>query len=765
MNMRKCTLLLGMLLFLISSSYAAFAGFSIGEVFLSTKDCLSPSDETILSEVLDSYVHGTATSFKVGQKVYHCIKALTSGTGGPVKFNYYIDGYSKIGDGSNGISAQPAGVIRCYSHTYSDSEIGPHTFKGSISSDSDSIDFEIIPNCQEKTWYRDSDGDGYGSSSQTSSCTQPSGYVSNKNDCDDNNAAVYEKISCDYNGKKCGSAMVCAASCPKPPKEKCDDGIDNDCDGDVDEGSCATICLDADKKTWYKDKDSDGYGNSSSILLSCDQPSGYVSNSNDCNDNNAALHSTIYCANSYLCAAACPSQNEDEFAAYEKCMLDEAGLSISLTALDEAIAKLCEKQHINIALIPISSSAALSTLKRINEQDRAPYFTLYYVESDLRYYLSAYISHDLSHIIFVVPIVGTVSSIVNDLNTAHQKCKVFGENSKNDSVKQNVNAVGAAISFLNLPLVITDLASAQIQETMDKNSVDASECRYSTVYMNQEVCFSTESEKPVEITNFTAKQITLGSNRFSFDINIKNNAVWSIKGYTNSLGGGKAKISVVVRYPSCTSMTSSISLDNPCIIYTKEIEVTSGTTTINVDFDIDFGDNINKDKFKVEAVLLWAHILPENLQNDDLRKPLMLDFKETDVIINPKPAAEAPSAQKSTQTVPSVQDERSDLTVTKFRLEKKAQNGSICTAKFELVLANNGEKKAKNVGLAIMDSGDDLKYTKISQIAAGRTKTVHLTVRFDDDIRPVASIDPSNKIKESDESNNELELGKKIRCD
>jgi len=64
------------------------------------------------------------------------------------------------------------------------------------------------------TWYRDADGDGYGDPDiSTHAQTQPSGYVSNDADRDDNNPAVN----------------------PDAP-EVCSDGVDNDCDGWIDEG-------------------------------------------------------------------------------------------------------------------------------------------------------------------------------------------------------------------------------------------------------------------------------------------------------------------------------------------------------------------------------------------------------------------------------------------------------------------------------------------------------------------------------------------------
>jgi PKD repeat protein len=63
-------------------------------------------------------------------------------------------------------------------------------------------------------WFADSDGDGFGNALVTTiSADQPSGYVSNNTDCNDSNNTVY----------------------PGAP-ELCFNGIDNDCDGFVDEG-------------------------------------------------------------------------------------------------------------------------------------------------------------------------------------------------------------------------------------------------------------------------------------------------------------------------------------------------------------------------------------------------------------------------------------------------------------------------------------------------------------------------------------------------
>ncbi len=79
---------------------------------------------------------------------------------------------------------------------------------------------------------------------------------------------------------------VCTAGADKcaenvlPSPEVCD-GLDNNCNGVVDEGVTTT---------YYRDADGDGYGNPSVSVQACSQPAGYVTNDTDCNDANAAIH-------------------------------------------------------------------------------------------------------------------------------------------------------------------------------------------------------------------------------------------------------------------------------------------------------------------------------------------------------------------------------------------------------------------------------------------------------------------------------------------
>ncbi len=117
------------------------------------------------------------------------------------------------------------------------------------------------------TFVRDRDGDGFGNARLTDTVSicqniAPTGYVTNRLDCDDSNADIHPNAS-----------------------ELCDN-VDNDCNGKIDDG--------IPYFTFIRDRDGDGFGNArlTDTVSICQNiaPTGYVTNRLDCDDSNADIH-------------------------------------------------------------------------------------------------------------------------------------------------------------------------------------------------------------------------------------------------------------------------------------------------------------------------------------------------------------------------------------------------------------------------------------------------------------------------------------------
>jgi len=137
------------------------------------------------------------------------------------------------------------------------------------------IDDVKIEGC--RVWYADTDGDGFGdASNSTSACIAPSGYVSDSTDCDDSDSAVGGPTVwyADDDGDGYGDANDSQSACSAPSGY-----VSNGADCDDTDNAIVAAAL------WYNDADGDGLGDLSTELEACSQPAGYVSNSNDESDN------------------------------------------------------------------------------------------------------------------------------------------------------------------------------------------------------------------------------------------------------------------------------------------------------------------------------------------------------------------------------------------------------------------------------------------------------------------------------------------------
>ena len=124
----------------------------------------------------------------------------------------------------------------------------------------------------EVRWYVDRDRDGWGrdATEYEVACDAPveGSYADLAGDCDDTDASAND------------GAM-----------ERCDDLVDNDCDGEINEADTNT---DPDTLgAWYVDSDGDGFGDLAQESLGCAIPDDgqvWVTSSSDCDDSDADTH-------------------------------------------------------------------------------------------------------------------------------------------------------------------------------------------------------------------------------------------------------------------------------------------------------------------------------------------------------------------------------------------------------------------------------------------------------------------------------------------
>ena len=110
----------------------------------------------------------------------------------------------------------------------------------------------------QQDYYADFDGDGFGDPYDSIlACESGADYVLNSSDCDDGNADVFP-----------GSVEIC-------------DGIDNNCDNNIDDGVGILF---------FRDADNDGFGLSMDTASLCEQEEGWSAESGDCDDTDSEIH-------------------------------------------------------------------------------------------------------------------------------------------------------------------------------------------------------------------------------------------------------------------------------------------------------------------------------------------------------------------------------------------------------------------------------------------------------------------------------------------
>ena len=144
--------------------------------------------------------------------------------------------------------------------------------------------------------YADTDGDQYGAGDPVRGCVGP-GWVAAAEDCDDSDASILpgaSEVAGDGIDQDCDGAdlMLDADGDGSSASEDCDDAdpsrapglaevcddVDQDCDGQVDEG--------LSEQTYAPDADGDGFGDIHAEFLDCanPDPDSYVEGASDCDD-------------------------------------------------------------------------------------------------------------------------------------------------------------------------------------------------------------------------------------------------------------------------------------------------------------------------------------------------------------------------------------------------------------------------------------------------------------------------------------------------
>jgi len=112
-------------------------------------------------------------------------------------------------------------------------------------------DGQIDEGTSAMNYYQDNDGDGFGTGTAVMTCTPTATQVLQNGDCDDTDPSINPNAT-----------EIC-------------DGVDNNCDGQIDEGTSAM--------NYYQDNDGDGFGTGTAVMT-CTPTATQVLQNGDCDD-------------------------------------------------------------------------------------------------------------------------------------------------------------------------------------------------------------------------------------------------------------------------------------------------------------------------------------------------------------------------------------------------------------------------------------------------------------------------------------------------
>ncbi len=226
-------------------------------------------DFNILGIYTDANAAQSAGTYDVGTNTFTPTNILPQGTS-----VFYVKIEDPVGSCSRTVEwtvNSTSAVVTCYldsdSDGYGDPAISQEYCEtcgtGYVldNTDCDDTDADEFPG---QVWYEDGDGDNYSSGTTQTACERPTGFKTANElvnttdlDCNDSDAAINP-----------GAAEIC-------------DNIDNNCDGQTDEGV---------QTTFYADTDGDGFGDPAVTTMACSAPTGYVSDNADCDDSDANVN-------------------------------------------------------------------------------------------------------------------------------------------------------------------------------------------------------------------------------------------------------------------------------------------------------------------------------------------------------------------------------------------------------------------------------------------------------------------------------------------